>query len=112
MEKNNNRRNRSVLKSYFQKGAIPTEQQFAELIDSVSNIVEDGQVMRTPVAWAGFPWSSWSLGYLGFSRKNLSQKWIYRMDSRCHTRKETDCKECEGRSGDGSVARQIDSIVW
>ena len=44
MEKNNNRRNRSVLKSYFQKGDVPTEQQFAELIDSVSNIVEDGQV--------------------------------------------------------------------
>lgn len=55
MEKNNNRRNRSVLKSYFQKGAIPTEQQFAELIDSVSNIVEDGQVMRTPSGWAFFP---------------------------------------------------------
>ena len=34
MEKNNNRRNRSVLKSYFQKGDVPTEQQFAELIDS------------------------------------------------------------------------------
>ncbi|MDE8697660.1 hypothetical protein PZH42_26620 [Bacteroides cellulosilyticus] len=45
MEKNNNRRNRCVLKSYFQKGDVPTEQQFAELIDSVSYIVEDGQVM-------------------------------------------------------------------
>ena len=55
MEKNNNRRNRSVLKSYFQKGDVPTEQQFAELIDSVSNIVEDGQVMRTPSGWAFFP---------------------------------------------------------
>ena len=55
MEMNNNRRNRSVLKSYFQKGDVPTEQQFAELIDSVSNIVEDGQVMRTPSGWAFFP---------------------------------------------------------
>lgn len=54
MEKNNNRRNRSVLKSYFQKGDVPTEQQFAELIDSVSNIVEDGQVMRTPSGWEVF----------------------------------------------------------
>lgn len=55
MEKSNNRRNRSVLKSYFQKGDVPTEQQFAELIDSVSNIVEDGQVTRTPSGWAFFP---------------------------------------------------------
>lgn len=112
MEKNNNRRNRSVLKSYFQKGAIPTEQQFAELIDSVSNIVEDGQVMRTP-QWMGvFPWTSWSLGYRALHGRTSHRSGYTRMDSRCHTRKETDCKECEGRSGDGSVARQIDSIVW
>lgn len=76
MEKNNNRRNRSVLKSYFQKGAIPTEQQFAELIDSVSNIVEDGQDVRTLVDGHFSPgrlvtWISDS------TRKNLSQKWIY-----------------------------------
>lgn len=77
MEKNNNRRNRSVLKSYFQKGDVPTEQQFAELIDSVSNIVEDGQVMRTPSGWAFFPGQAGHLDILGFTRKNLSQKWIY-----------------------------------
>ena len=66
MEMNNNRRNRSVLKSYFQKGDVPTEQQFAELIDSVSNIVEDGRFsLDKPVTWIS-----------GFTRKNLSQKWI------------------------------------
>ena len=74
MEKNNNRRNRSVLKSYFQKGDVPTEQQFAELIDSVSNIVEDGQVMRTP---SGFSLDKPVTWISGFTRKNLSQKWIY-----------------------------------
>ena len=76
MEKNNNRRNRSVLKSYFQKGDVPTEQQFAELIDSVSNIVEDGQVMRTPSGWA-FSLDKPVTWISGFTRKNLSQKWIY-----------------------------------
>lgn len=112
MEKNNNRRNRSVLKSYFQKGDVPTEQQFAELIDSVSNIVEDGQVMRTP-QWMGvFPWTSRSLGYRALHGRTSHRSGYTRMDSRYHTRKEADCKECEGRSGDGSVARQIDSIVW
>ena len=77
MEKNNNRRNRSVLKSYFQKGDVPTEQQFAELIDSVSNIVEDGQVMRTPSVDGRFSLDKPVTWISGFTRKNLSQKWIY-----------------------------------
>jgi hypothetical protein len=35
---------RAVLKSYFVKNAIPTEQQFAQLIDSVLNERDDGLV--------------------------------------------------------------------
>lgn len=35
---------RSILKEYFKTKKIPTEAQFAELIDSVPNIVEDGCV--------------------------------------------------------------------
>lgn len=31
------------MKSYFRRGDVPTEEQFAELIDSVHNIYEDGQ---------------------------------------------------------------------
>lgn len=38
------RRNREILKSYFQLGSTPTESQFAELIDSVPNLAEDGLV--------------------------------------------------------------------
>lgn len=49
------RRNRNTLKSYFQKGDVPTEQQFAELIDSVPNIVEDGQAVCTGEGWAFYP---------------------------------------------------------
>ena len=40
-------RDRKTLKSYFQRGDSPTEDQFAELIDSVTNIHEDGKVTAT-----------------------------------------------------------------
>lgn len=39
-----NRRNREILKSYFRSGSAPTESQFAELIDSVPNFAEEGQI--------------------------------------------------------------------
>lgn len=39
-----NRRNREILKSYFRSGSAPTELQFAELIDSIPNLVEEGQI--------------------------------------------------------------------
>ena len=48
-------KNRKTLKSYFEKGDVPTEEQFAELIDSVPNIVDDGQVIRTGNGWAFYP---------------------------------------------------------
>ena len=34
----NNRKNRNTLKGYFKKGDIPTEEQFAEPIDSTLNL--------------------------------------------------------------------------
>ena len=37
-------RNRTELKAYFVKNAIPTEGQFAELIDGMLNLKEDGIV--------------------------------------------------------------------
>lgn len=49
------RADRSTLKGYFKKGCIPTEEQFAELIDSVPNIVEDGQVKLADGSWNFFP---------------------------------------------------------
>lgn len=55
MNKNINRQSRETLKSYFQKGDVPTEEQFAQLIDSMSNIIEDGQVVRTATGWAFHP---------------------------------------------------------
>lgn len=39
-----NRKNREILKSYFRLGSAPTESQFADLIDSVPNLAEEGQV--------------------------------------------------------------------
>lgn len=51
----NNRKNRNTLKGYFKKGDIPTEEQFAELIDSTLNLVEDEQVIRTDTGWAFYP---------------------------------------------------------
>lgn len=55
MDRNTNRKNRETLKGYFKKGGVPTEEQFAGLIDSVPNIVEDGQVQRTSDGWAFYP---------------------------------------------------------
>lgn len=49
------RRDRKTLKSYFRRGDVPTEEQFAELIDSVPNIAEDGQVVCTEEGWAFHP---------------------------------------------------------
>ncbi len=40
-------KNRGELKEYFKSGKVPTEAEFAELIDSVVNIDDDGVVMRT-----------------------------------------------------------------
>lgn len=50
-----NIKDRKTLKSYFRKGCIPTEEQFAELIDSVHNIMEDGRIIRTAEGWAFYP---------------------------------------------------------
>ncbi|MCO7226554.1 hypothetical protein [Pleionea sp. CnH1-48] len=36
------KRNRSTLKSFFQKGALPSSDQFSDLIDSQLNIVDEG----------------------------------------------------------------------
>lgn len=33
-------KDRKTLKSYFEKGDVPTEEQFADLIDSVPNFAE------------------------------------------------------------------------
>lgn len=49
------RKDRNTLKSYFQKGDVPTEQQFAELIESVPNIADDGEAVCTENGWALYP---------------------------------------------------------
>ena len=54
-------KDRKTLKGYFKKGSIPTEEQFAALIDSVPNIAEDGQAVRTADGWSFYPrpWRNW-----------------------------------------------------
>jgi len=44
MNIDDNKKSRATLKSYFVKNAIPTEQQFAQLIDSVLNQRDDGVI--------------------------------------------------------------------
>ena len=56
------RKDRHTLKSYFQKGDVPTEEQFAELIDSVPNIVDDGEAVRTEDGWALYPRTGGKMG--------------------------------------------------
>jgi len=43
----NRHKNRETLKAYFRKGSVPTEEQFAQFIDSVPNIGEEGLVTVT-----------------------------------------------------------------
>lgn len=47
-------RDRKTLKSYFEKGDVPTEKQFADLIDSVPNFAEDG-IKREDGGWSFYP---------------------------------------------------------
>lgn len=47
-------RDRNTLKSYFEKGDVPTEKQFADLIDSVPNFAEDG-MRRDDGGWTFYP---------------------------------------------------------
>ena len=49
-------RDRKTLKSYFEKGDVPTEEQFADLIDSVPNFTEDG-MRREDGGWSFYPTS-------------------------------------------------------
>ena len=56
------RKDRHTLKSYFQKGDVPTEEQFAELIDSVPNIVDDGEAVRAEDGWALYPRKGGKMG--------------------------------------------------
>lgn len=55
MDRNIITQNRETLKGYFKKGRVPTEEQFAELIDSMANLAEDGQPERTAIGWAFYP---------------------------------------------------------
>lgn len=48
-------KDRKTLKGYFKKGSIPTEEQFAALIDSVPNLAEDGQAVRDADGWPFYP---------------------------------------------------------
>lgn len=44
---NSRYKSRESLKPYFRKDNVPTEEQFAELIDSVHNIQDDGRVQTS-----------------------------------------------------------------
>lgn len=73
---------RSTLKSYFKKGCIPTEEQFAELIDSVPNIVEDGQVRLADGSWGFYPESGKPLRISLFDAQGKPSAWMLSLDSR------------------------------
>jgi DNA-binding transcriptional regulator YhcF (GntR family) len=36
------KKNRETLKNYFKKGSLPSEKEFANLIDSMLNTIDDG----------------------------------------------------------------------
>lgn len=60
------------MKGYFKKGDIPTEEQFAELIDSTLNLVEDEQVIRTDTGWAFYPTQDGNLDIGFYTEKSAT----------------------------------------
>ena len=73
---------RTTLKGYFKKGCIPTEEQFAELIDSVPNIVEDGQVRRTESGWSFYPEPGKPLQIALFDAEGKPAAWTLSLDGK------------------------------
>lgn len=73
---------RTTLKGYFKKGCIPTEEQFAELIDSVPNIVEDGQVRRTESGWSFYPEPGKPLQVALFDAEGKPAAWTLSLDGK------------------------------
>lgn len=72
MDINDNIKNRSDLKSYFLKNAIPTESNFAEFIESVLNQREDGLV-KAP----GTPLSIEASGDASSQKKAINFYWDF-----------------------------------
>ena len=70
----NNRKDRNTLKAYFRKGETPTEEQFAELIDSMTNLVEDGQIVRTSTGWAFYPKHGGSLDISLYTDETITEQ--------------------------------------
>lgn len=68
-----NRKNRNTLKGYFKKGDVPTEEQFAQLIDSTLNLVEDEPPTRTATGWSFFPKQGNSLDISLYTEKPASE---------------------------------------
>lgn len=74
-------KNRKILKEYFKKGNVPTENQFADLIDSVPNILEDGQVKRTDKGWTFYPDNGKPLQFSLYSSEGTSPSWTLVLNS-------------------------------
>ena len=74
-------KNREDLKEYFKKGCVPSEKQFAELIDSVPNILEDGQVKRTEKGWTFYPDNGKPLLFSLYPSKDTSPSWTLLLNS-------------------------------
>ena len=70
-----NIKDRKTLKGYFKKGSIPTEEQFAALIDSVPNIAEDGQAVRTADGWSFYPETGKPLQIRLYDAENAPAAW-------------------------------------
>lgn len=73
---------RNILKEYFKKGNVPTENQFADLIDSVPNILEDGQVKRTDKGWSFYPDNGKPLQLSLYSSERTPPSWTLLLNSR------------------------------
>ena len=125
------KKDRNTLKSYFKKGCVPSENQFAELIDSVPNIVDDGIVRHTDNGLAFFPAkgkhlqlalhymegasAAWTLSLTsekGLEIRNEAGEIVISLEQKCQiTSQETKVEKSTEVTDDSSYDEKIDTAL-
>lgn len=75
---NNSPIDRSTLKSYFVKNAVPTQQQFSEMIDSVINLADDGLIKHSDTSLSVQAANGTEQSVLELYRDFLTRKPVWR----------------------------------
>lgn len=109
------KRNRHTLKHFFRKGALPTEHQFSDLIDSTLNMVDEGFYKSPENGFEISPVGS-HRGLLSFCRSNdpTHPVWSVRYDDESETLLiVNERKQCVlSLDPEGRIGIDTDKPVW